>query len=109
MYTYLILKNPDHNAVYYNESVKLSISELKILSKKLDNTFKEISELNISEIKYLKFSKEDPINQNDMDLLSRLSFIFAIFEMKMIENKIEKMESRIKALEKQVAELEQRQ
>ena len=78
---YLILQHPGHNRVYYNTADKLALAELKIAAQKLSV---EISELNIEEIarvRYLTFTTAEPLNEDDSIIISRLSFIFAIYKL----------------------------
>lgn len=87
MHQYLILQNPGHNVVYYNESTKLAISELKLLSSKFGDIYFEIEVIELARVRYISFKSESEISTNEIKLISRLSFIFALFELKEIDNK----------------------
>lgn len=86
--TYLILQNPGHNRVYYNLSDKLALAELKITTKILSGNCTELKVAEIEGIRYLSFDVEKELSEADFDLISRLSFVFAIFKVDEIDNKI---------------------
>jgi len=88
MLNYLLMKETGHNLVYYNESMKLSISELKVANKKLNNTLENIEVLKIADIDYIKFSKKTVLDENEVSLISKLSFVYALFEMKELDKKL---------------------
>lgn len=77
---YLILQNPGHNRVYYKYSNKLALAELKISCSKLSiNTHSHKIE-EIQGIRYLSFQSESVLKNSDLLIVSKLSFIFALFE-----------------------------
>ncbi|NPD47814.1 MULTISPECIES: TRM11 family methyltransferase [unclassified Lentimicrobium] len=80
MNRYLILQNPGHNRVYYNLSGELALAELKIATRRLEATCEEIDIVNIKGIRYISFTTKDEITDYDLQVLSRLSFVFAIFK-----------------------------
>jgi hypothetical protein len=80
MHTYLIMQNPGHSRVYYTESTKLALAELKIACKRFESTCQNIEMLTVADIFYISFTLENPMTRKDLCLLSRLSFIFALFE-----------------------------
>ncbi len=84
---YLLLQNPGHNRVYYNLSGKLALAELKIAIHKLSIPCKEIKELYIEGVRYLLIETEHELKEEDLNMLSRLSFIFAIFMLEKIKDK----------------------
>lgn len=88
MINYALLGNPGHNRVYFEESKKLSVSELKIASKKLTVQCSDVRELYIADIFYIGFTTEAPLTQADIEILSRLSFVYAIFEMTKQDDKV---------------------
>jgi hypothetical protein len=87
MKTYLILQHPGHNRVYYNLSGPLALAELKVASSRLNSTSSAIEIVNIEGIRYLSLTTEDELTTLDLELLSRLSFVFALFELETIEDK----------------------
>ncbi len=80
MRTYLIMLNPGHNRVYYDQSSKLSLAELKIACRRFESNCRDIELLAIADIDYLAVSLENTITKEELLILSRLSFVFAIFE-----------------------------
>ncbi len=85
MYTYLIMQNPGHSRVYYEQSTKLAVAELKIAGKRFENEC-QVDTITIANVFYIKFKTEKQITENELFLLSRLSFIFALFELVEINN-----------------------
>jgi len=71
MKTYAILHNPGHNRVYFKSSRKLAQNELALAG------INNIREVELGGLPYLIFDAEDQLN---ILLLSRLSFVYAIFE-----------------------------
>lgn len=88
MNTYLILQHPGHNRVYYNLSDTLALAELKIVSSRLNIPSNEIEIIDIKGIRYLSLSTNGEISESDLELLSRLSFVFALFKLETINDKI---------------------
>ena len=80
MKTYLILQHPGHNRVYYNLSGPLALAELKVASTRLNVTSSAIEIIDIEGIRYLSLTTEDELTTLDLELLSRLSFVFALFD-----------------------------
>lgn len=79
---YALLANPGHNRVYFEESVKLSVSELNILFGRTVVRCSEARQEDIANIAYITFSTENPLNARELEILSRVSFVYAIFEQK---------------------------
>ena len=79
MFKYAVLQNPGHNRVYFNSSGKLAKNELSALFA--DNTA-EIKEEIFGGIEYITFSSENKLSREEVILLSRLSFVYAIFEVR---------------------------
>lgn len=77
---YLLLQHPGHNRVYYNAAEKLALSELQLASERLSVPCTNICSVKIAEIRYLSLSLEHKITKADLEILSRLSFVFAIYE-----------------------------
>lgn len=81
MNTYLILQHPGHNRVYYNLSGALALAELKIASTRLEVDCNAIEMITIEDIRYLSITTKEEISSRDVHILSRLSFVFAIFKL----------------------------
>ncbi len=88
MIEYLILQNPGHNRVYYNSADKLALAELKIACDKMSATCDEIRITEIKGIRYLSFITEYLLSAEDLNLVSRLSFVFAMFLVAKIEGRV---------------------
>ena len=80
-YHYAILQNPGHNRVYYNLAGEMAQAELKIAVTKLSHPAKDVEIINLAGIRYLSFSIEEKLSEEDLILISRLSFFFALYEI----------------------------
>ncbi|MCL2775113.1 MAG: hypothetical protein FWD71_17460 [Oscillospiraceae bacterium] len=78
MFKYAVMQNPGHNRVYFNASGKLAKNELFAL---FENNICEIKEEIFGGVEYITFEKEAELSDSDIILLSRLSFVYAIFEI----------------------------
>jgi len=76
---YLLLQHPGHNRVYYNASDKLALSELNIACFNMDCECENVSIIEIAGVRYLSFETESELSLHDLQMLSRLSFIFAFY------------------------------
>ena len=76
---YLILQNPGHNRVYYKEAAQLAVSELGIAGQRLSIPCDEVEVVEVAGVRYISLRIEDELNSDDIGILSRLSFTFAIF------------------------------
>ena len=81
MPTYIILQNPGHNRVYFKAARALALVELELAGKKMSTAPTHLREEIIGGIPYLLFDAE-PLADADILLLSRLSFVYGIFEKK---------------------------
>ncbi|PKK88676.1 MAG: DNA methylase [Candidatus Wallbacteria bacterium HGW-Wallbacteria-1] len=81
MKNYAILANPGYNRVYFEASKKLSISELSIGLSSMSCKCMDIREHYIAGIFYIAFRTEDELSEADISILSRLSFVYAMFEI----------------------------
>lgn len=86
MNKYAILANPGHNRVYFEASKKLSISELTIGLAKVSCKCFDIKERYIADTFYIAFTTENSLSAADIFILSKLSFVYAIFESVDIDN-----------------------
>jgi len=85
---YAIMYNPGHNRVYFESSLKLSIAEFEIVAEKLSVKYDNLKNEVIYGVNYLIFTTEAAVNQIDVGILSRLSFIYALFSLEEINNQI---------------------
>jgi SAM-dependent methyltransferase len=81
MRSYLILRNPGHNRVYFDQSEKMARAELKLLLHQLDPSADAPEVLELAGLNYLSFSLANALTDQDLQLISRLSFIFGLFEL----------------------------
>ena len=88
MNKYAILINPGHNRVYYKTSQQLSAIEFEISASKMDCKPDDIKVEIISGIYYLTFKTKKEISNNDLIIISKLSFIFAFFKIEETNNLI---------------------
>ena len=79
MFTYYILRNPGHNRVYFDQSQKLSLAELKIACQNLGSNCKNIKTVMVAGIEYISFETVDKLTLGDIKIISRLSFVYALF------------------------------
>jgi len=77
---YAILISPGHNRVYYKESLKLALGELMIAADRMRAHPKNIQIEYIADLPYCTFETAAPLKPGDITVLSRLSFLFALFE-----------------------------
>jgi hypothetical protein len=77
---YALLCHPGHNKVYFEEAKKLSTSELALAAGRMQSGAGDIGFQRIAGIDYLMFDAGDKLTENDLRILSRLSFAFALFK-----------------------------
>ncbi|MBS7315849.1 MAG: hypothetical protein KIG74_05535 [Clostridiaceae bacterium] len=77
---YALLANPGHNRVYFEESKKLAAAELALALPCLSVSCGEIAPARYGGVYYLTFTAEAALAASDLAVLSRLSFVYAIFE-----------------------------
>ena len=75
---YAVMQNPGHNRVYFNSSGKLAKNELSAL---FPGNISDIDEELFGGIEYITFEKQSGLSESDLILLSRLSFVYAVFEI----------------------------
>lgn len=85
MMKYALLANPGHNRVYFEESKKLAAAELELALGVLSVPCGGIAPQNLCGVYYLTFEAEAPLPEEDIAVLSRLSFVYAIFGMAEVE------------------------
>ena len=78
---YLIMRNPGHNRVYYDQADKLALAELKLAALRFQQTCSDIKVLDLEGVGYLHFSVPMALGAEEVAIVSRLSFIYALFQM----------------------------
>ncbi len=81
MHKYSIICNPGHNRVYFESSKKMSIYELSIALDSLNINCEDIQEQYFEDVFYITFKSEKPLNNIQNTKISKLSFVFALFEV----------------------------
>ena len=80
MPSYAIMQNPGHNRVYFKAARGLAMLELKYVP--LSAPMLNLREEELGNIAYIIFDMESHLTEEDTLMLSRLSFVYAIFEWK---------------------------
>ncbi|HZK34038.1 MAG TPA: hypothetical protein VFD33_01845 [Bacillota bacterium] len=78
---YGVLMLPSYNRVYFQSSIELAISELGVANKQLKQKCTDIMTEEIAGVNYLVFNTKEPLDKEDIKLLSRLSFVYALYEL----------------------------
>lgn len=86
--TYAILYNPGHNRVYFEASLKLSISEFNIAARKFSTEYKNVQRKNICGVDYLTFQTTNELSEADVKIISALSFVYALYSIDNINGNI---------------------
>ena len=81
MITYAILANPVITE-YISKLQKLSLAELEIACRRFSVKCSDFALTDIEGVLYLTFNTEEPLSKEDLAWLSRLSFTYAIFELR---------------------------
>ncbi|APU13138.1 MULTISPECIES: TRM11 family SAM-dependent methyltransferase [Actinoalloteichus] len=80
MVTYAALLLPSANRVYARSAIDLMVAELKVLNQAvLAGRLQSIEHRTIGGIGYVTFSTESPLTEDESDLLSNLSTVYALF------------------------------
>ena len=85
---YAILCNPGHNRVYFETSLKLSISEFNIVARKLSTEFEDVQQQKVCGVDYLTFRTGNELTQTDIKVISDLSFFYALFKIESIHQEV---------------------
>ncbi len=85
---YAILYNPGHNRVYFETSLKLSVSEFMIAAQRLETNCGQIERQKICGVDYLTFQTERELTESDIRTLSGLSFVYALFGVEEVQGEI---------------------
>ena len=88
MPSYAILLNPGHNRVYYETSIKLSGAEFSIVAKNIPAEREGVELKNICGVDYATFQTISELSPSDIELISGLSFFYALFEIKHIDGEL---------------------
>lgn len=81
MQKYALLANPGHNRVYFEESKKLAAAELELALPCLSVPCGGIAPTVLGGVYYLTFTAEAVLAAPDIEILSRLSFVYAMFRI----------------------------
>ncbi len=76
---YLILQYPGHNWVYYQSADKLAVAELEIAGKSMESNLENVEVIKLANVRYISFRTDSQLSFHDLKILSRLSFVFALF------------------------------
>lgn len=80
---YALLILPAYNRVYGESSPRLTRAELAVFSERgLRGAVSDIGETRIGGLPYVTFETPEPLGEDDVALLSNLSSVYALFEMK---------------------------
>ncbi len=88
MIKYAILQNPGHNRVYFDAAKRLGLVELEVASRNLHSKISELTVEEISGVGYFTFTSDQELNPQDLIILSRLSFAYAIFKIEVTDEKL---------------------
>jgi hypothetical protein len=81
MHKYAILMHPGQSRVFFDQSKAMSLAELELALGRMDAPCQNLLQRNIAGVDYLCFDAEKRLSPRDIDLLSRLSFFYALFEL----------------------------
>jgi len=76
--TYALMKNPAYTRVSFQDSDTLAVNELTVLTQNMN--IKDTRTAQIGGVPYVLFDCEQPLSESEICTLSRLSFVYAIFE-----------------------------
>lgn len=88
MIKYALLSNPGHNRVYFENSKKMAIAELTLFLNKNDIEKSNIQGEVLSGIYYITFETAEKLTTENIEKLSRLSFIYGIFMLSEIDGNL---------------------
>ncbi|MEM9983897.1 MAG: hypothetical protein AAF804_02270, partial [Bacteroidota bacterium] len=78
---YLILQHPGHNRVYFKASEALALAELTLIANRLSTEAEQPKALELAGIRYFYLETDSALLPEDLYLLWRFSFFFALFEL----------------------------
>jgi len=79
--TYALIKNPAHTRVSFQDSDVLAVKELTVLAKNMGVGVSDIRVSQIGGVPYVLFNCENSITEENVSELSRMSFVYAVFEV----------------------------
>lgn len=79
---YGILMYPSYNRVYFQSSKDLAVAELQVANTRLSAPCMDIAQQEIAGVSYITFQTDSGLSEADIRVLSRLSFVYALFELK---------------------------
>lgn len=79
---YAVLSNPGHNRVYFEASKRLSIAELVSAAPIFSVSCGDFAGEEIEGVFYVTFTAAKSLAESDLRIISRLSFVYAIFEVR---------------------------
>jgi len=74
--------NPRHGRVYLDASGIMAVNELLFAGRFLSESPVDVREENICEVPYVLFERSGLLTADDVRILSRLSFAYALFELR---------------------------
>lgn len=77
---YAILQNPGHNRVYFKTARQLALLELSFAGRRMSAPPEDAREELVGGLPYILFDTDSRLTDADIRLLSRLSFVYGIFE-----------------------------
>lgn len=80
MHSYALLLTENHNRVYYEESKKLAKAELEIAVNMISTKCYDIEGEVIGGVYYVVFKAENLLSDDDLRIISNLSFVYAIYQ-----------------------------
>ena len=80
--TYAIMRNPRHCRVYLDAAGTMAVNELTFTGQFLSQPIRDICEADIGGVPYVLFQQDGELTAWDIRRLSRLSFAYALFELR---------------------------
>jgi len=80
--TYAIMRNPRHSRVYLGAAGAMAVNELVFAGRFMSGPPADIREETIGGVPYVLFERSAALAADDVRLLSRLSFAYALFELR---------------------------
>lgn len=80
MREYTILMHPGQNRVFFDQSKDMALAEFEIASARFNSLCSNIEISGIAGVDHLQFRMQNPLSDHDIDILSRLSSFYALFE-----------------------------
>ena len=85
---YAVLSNPGHNRVYFETSLKLSISEFGLVSQRISVECNNVQNQTLFGIPYVTFETDRELSQSDIKIVSDLSFVYALYKVVMVDDNV---------------------